>query len=193
MTQEFFTDVMMRPGFKPTKESGKFRSLLYASLQNHLLSWHRKGQAKKRGGDYYINSLDEQSGDHPQDLPSIEPVMRDVLDRLVAEQVWELARERLRTKYDAAGKKTTFVHLINNLGSVGGPSNAEIANVLEMTEDSVKQEKTKMRRQLKECFYQEVALEFPNPLGQKQEIEQEVLYLRGLLYSPFFEIRSLDC
>src|SRR5437879_4804640 len=142
LTQGFFALVLERRDFGAVRrEKGRLRSYLLVSLKNFIGKAHRRSLAVKRGEGRSLVPRDELLARERGDLEPASALSADkVYERRWALTLLEQVLARLEEEYRVAGKELLFESLNELLaGESGGPSQADIAKKLGMTEHAVKQ------------------------------------------------------
>jgi RNA polymerase sigma-70 factor (ECF subfamily) len=172
LTQEFFARLLRRNTLQSvTRDKGRFRSFLLASLNRFLTDEWRKASAQKRGGGGVV-SLDAADA---ETRFSHEPVDRFTPEKLF-EQNWALALlnqvyERLREEFGKAGKELQFEALKFCLtGDRSKVPYAELASRLNTSENAVKISVHRMRQRYRELLREEVA----HTVVEPGEVEDEL-------------------
>ena len=110
LTQGFFAYLLKQSLLrKADPERGRFRNFLLGVLKNFVSNQQELKDARKRGAQYKIVSIDEQTA---EGLYAHEPATDGTPDKIF-EQRWALkvleqAMERLREEYSRAGMKAIF-------------------------------------------------------------------------------------
>lgn len=164
-------------------ERGRFRSLLFKSLQNFLIKEHDKQRRKKRGGDVSFISWDDWMAEAPSrlclPLRTIETWPAEKLfDYRWAATVAEQALRRLGEECEAAGRRRVFdamsAYLTAERGDVSYP---QIAAQLGIATETVKQLLHRLRLRLRELLRDEVSA----TVQDAAELEDELRYLCAVL------------
>jgi RNA polymerase sigma-70 factor (ECF subfamily) len=173
LTQEFFARMLEKQSLEHvSREKGRFRAFLLASLKNFLANYRRDERALKRRPAGGIMSLDFAAAEERYRL---EP-----LDRLTPEKLyerrWALALleqtlARLQAEYEVSGKAIVFERLKPYL-SAGREANsyAEAAADLDMSEGAVKVAVHRLRRRYRELLRREVAQTVADPDDLEEEL-----------------------
>jgi RNA polymerase sigma-70 factor (ECF subfamily) len=180
LTQEFFLRLIERDYLQRLRHrQGKFRSFLLTFLKHFLQEEREKANAQKRGGGKLIASLD-QLAEHGSYLA--EPVDHltpdQVFERRWAQNVFQVALNRLRDEYVASGRGA-FFELLKDFQprTPGAPSYIEIGERFGMTEAAVKSAVQRMRTRHREILREEIAHTVASP----EEINEEIRHLREVL------------
>ena len=113
LTQAFFAHLLEKEALKKvSRQKGKFRSFLLASVANFLTNEWDKRQTLKRGGQNQIISLDEMAA---EELYSHEPdaslTPENLFERRWAFTLMDQVLARLKEEYLAANKAKLFAKL----------------------------------------------------------------------------------
>jgi len=177
LTQSFFLHLLEHRGLaQVAPHKGRFRSFLLASLQNFLMTTHRRERTIKRGGLCTFISLDAEAVESRYQLEPADD------SGLTAEQLfdarWALtllneAMSRLQAQYAARGKGKTFETLKGFLpsGSSKGPGcYQEAATALGVSEAAVTTLIHRLRQQYSIALRREVARTVLEPAAINEEI-----------------------
>jgi RNA polymerase sigma-70 factor (ECF subfamily) len=177
LTQAFFAHLLERGTLKRvTREKGRFRSFLLASLKYFLADQWDKGRALKRGGGRALVSLDAEGTE--------ERYQRECADELTAERLYERrwamsvldrAFARLREEFAAAGKLALHDELrqLQDDTASGGPSYADVAARLQMPAGTLKSHVHRFRQRYRELLCEEVS----HTVAAATDIAEEVRHL----------------
>ncbi len=159
--QSFFADLLARDNLKSADPlRGRFRTFLLTACRNHVANRGRAESTKRRGGEFRRVSLASSDGELRYDL---EPVDQWTPERLF-ERRWALAvidaaMGRLREEYAAKGRLERFDALQPLIAPAGDPPpQAEIADQLGCSLNSVKVAAHRLRQQFGAALREEVAL-----------------------------------
>ena len=176
LTQGFFehlleTDLIM----KASREKGRFRSFLLASLTNFLEDERRRGIAQKRGRDFSMVSIDEiEAEEKYEHLPSREADAAMVFDRTWAATVIEQVHQSLRREYIDKERLDVYEAVKGSLtGDLSPDSYAEVAARLGMTKQTLEVNLSRFRRSFGEWVRTIIAQTVADPA----EIDDEIRYL----------------
>jgi DNA-directed RNA polymerase specialized sigma24 family protein len=176
--QGFFWQLLQRGAFRErTREKGRFRSFLLASLNYYLSDLRDHATAEKRGGNQQALALD---GLEAEDRYRYEPV-----EKLTAEKIFE--RRWALTLIDAVLTRLESECLESGRGEQfrefrpfifeEQPDAAQIASRLDMTAGATRVALHRLRQRCRELFREEVAHTLNDPI----EIDEELRYLRATL------------
>lgn len=160
LTQGFFAQLLARDDWGTlSREHGRFRSFLLASLKHFVCNEWDRQRAIKRGGGQRTLSLDFAAADSRCVLePAAGRTPEEEFDRQWALALLDRVRQRLGEQYAAAGKQRQFEALEGLLTGEGvEASYRELAQQLEMTEGAVKVAVHRLRRRFGELLRQEIA------------------------------------
>ena len=172
LTQEFFARLLERNTLGAiTREKGKFRSFLLATLNHFLVDEWKKARARKRGGGQVV-SLDARAA---ETRFGREPVDALTPERLF-EQNWALALLdtvylQLQQEYERDGKGALFQKLKSCLtGDRGSAPYAELAARLNVAENTVKTSVHRLRQRYRALLRAEVR----HTVASASEVEEEL-------------------
>lgn len=175
LTQGFFEKLIAREFLaKASKEKGKLRSFLLASMNHYLADEFSRSQRKKRGGGRRLISLDQS---HADERYKLEP-----LDQLTPENhfekqwiltVLETVLNQLRESYVAHSKGDLFdklkMQLTANQNSVPF---SRLAGELEMSEAATRMAASRLRQRYRTLLRQEIASTISPPEAVDEELAQ---------------------
>jgi len=182
LTQGFFAQLLDRQSMQGvTKDKGRFRSFLLASI-NYFIADQRDGAAaQKRGGGRQVLSFDAQAAEtryrmEPVDSRTPETIFEQRWAMTLLDQV--LAK--LGQEFSDTGKRELFERLKTFLveGSVD-KTYAEVAREVGMTEEAVKKAVQRMRRRYHQLFREEIA----QTVANSAEVDEELRHLCAVLNS----------
>jgi RNA polymerase sigma factor (sigma-70 family) len=180
LTQGFFAMLLERRDFDQVRrEKGRLRSYLLASLKNFLAKAHRREMTIKRGEGRPLVSL--------EGLLLRERADRELADTLSADRIYERrwaltlleqVLARLGEEYRAAGNSMLFEQLKQMLtDEPKRPSQAMIAQELNMNENAVKQAFHRLRQRYRLLLREEIAQTVALP----GDVEEELRYFISVL------------
>jgi DNA-directed RNA polymerase specialized sigma24 family protein len=180
LTQDFFAGLFERDALSGlSKERGRFRSFLLASLMNLLRNDWDKRSALKRGGGRKIISFDEIV---PEERYRSEPVEGMTPGRLF-ERRWALlvierVLKRLEVEHESEGKRD-FFQIVRPFLTVeaDAAARAQSAVQLNLSEGAFKVALHRFRRRFGELMRREVAHTVDSP----EEVEAEIRHLLDVL------------
>jgi len=182
LTQEFFARLLERnPLGAITREKGKFRSFLLTALNHFLVDEWKKARAQKRGGGQII-SLDVHEGETRFSRQPVENVTPETLyERNWALALLDTVYAQLQQEYEAGGKGALFNELKSCLtGERNSMPYAELAERLNMAENTVKTNVHRMRQRYRQLLRAEVA----HTVASEAEVEEELRCLFQALARP---------
>ncbi len=180
LVQGFFAQLLGHNHLgKVDRQKGKFRSFLLASLEHYLSDQRDHANALKRGGGQKIVSLDEQVAEERYRLEPADPLSPDTLfERRWALTVLEEARVRLRAEFIEAGKRDLHDQLrAVESADPFGPSQAEAAQRLAMTEAAFKSANFRFRQRFRELIREEIG----RTVATSSEIDDEIRHLISIV------------
>ena len=175
LTQGFFCALLERNFLDGiTKEGGRFRSFLLTALKRFLANEWDRANARKRGGDYIMLSLD---GANAEERYLLEPVDRSTPESLYQRR-WALTLlenvlERLKTEFTRTNNPEMFASLKPAIIGDRGRSYQEIASELKTSEAAVKVAVHRLRNRFRTLMREEIAQTVDTP----EEVESELQFL----------------
>jgi DNA-directed RNA polymerase specialized sigma24 family protein len=176
--QGFFWQLLKRGAFRErTREKGRFRSFLLASLNYYLSDLRDHATAEKRGGNQQALALDSLEA---EDRYRYEPV-----EKLTAEKIFErrwaltlidAVLTRLESECHESGRSDQFREFRPFIFEEQ-PDASQLASRLDMTAGATRVALHRLRHRCRELFREEVAQTLNNPI----EIDEELRYLRATL------------
>lgn len=182
LTQAFFVQILeKRPFTHANPARGRFRSFLLTSLKNFAVNEYEWKHAGKRGGILPTLSLEVETAEGRfQREPATVETPETMFDRKWAMTLLERALSRLREE-GLPGKPEHFDHLKGYLtGDDSGPTYAETATVLGMSEGAVKVAVHRLRRRFRDVVRNEIAHTVSSP----EQIDEEIRHLWSAVKRP---------
>jgi len=180
LVQGYFTFLLDRHGLKNLDPSaGRFRAFVIVSVRNFLNNERERLQAKKRGGDHVVESLDTLVAEERLAKEPFSPADAEIaFERRWAETVVRRARERMRQEFEQAEQSERY-ELLGGLLTGEGRTlpYSEIAARLGMAEAGVKSLVHRMRKRFGVLLRGEVL----QTIDRAEEIEDEIRYLLRVL------------
>jgi RNA polymerase sigma factor (sigma-70 family) len=176
LTQEFFARLLRLNSLRDvSREKGKFRTFLLASLNHFLHDQRDKARAAKRGGGQRALSLDDENAEQRYAAELAVDLAPDKLyDRGWALTVLNNALSRLQAEFTAAGKAAQFNEFKVFLSSEAATGAYEaMAPRLGMTPHAVSMAVRRLRQRYAESVRAEVADTVAGPA----DVEAELNYL----------------
>jgi RNA polymerase sigma factor (sigma-70 family) len=173
LTQGFFERLLARDFLdKVSREKGKFRSFLLASMNNYLNDEYARRQRLKRGGGQRVISLDQSSAEERYQL---EPQDHLTPEHLFEKQwiltMLETVLQQLRDDYVGQGKGDLFDKLkVLLTAGKGVVPFSQLAEELAMTEPATRMAASRLRRRYSDLLRQEIA----NTVSRPEEIDEEL-------------------
>lgn len=174
-TQEFFTILMEKQGFhsiNPNK--GKFRSYLLGALKHYLADARDRANAKKRGGEFKIVSLDLMHCENQLSLESkngLSPEQQ--YHRSWALALLQRAINRIKSESNRSDKPHVFDHIIQYLIPFRDKDQVpyrEAAADLGMSEAALKAAIYRLRKRYRELLMDEII----NTVADENMVEEEI-------------------
>jgi RNA polymerase sigma factor (sigma-70 family) len=172
-TQGFFAGILERKGLqRADPKYGKFRSFFLACLKNFLADEWDRAQARKRGGDKKVLSLDFDAAASRYDREPAHGLSPEKLfERSWALTVLTRAMDRLRTEFTALDKQQLFDRLKVYLSAEKEAiSYRDVAAELDMTEGAVKVAVHRLRRRYRELVRDEIA----QTVATEAQVDEEI-------------------
>lgn len=183
LTQEFFRRLIeSRFIGRASRERGRFRSFLLASVKNFLSNQRDHDRAARRGGGYAFLPLDPQSGETRYSREPIDDRTPDkAFEKRWALAVLERTLERLREQAVRRENPDRFARLSRFLtGDSPDASYRQAAGELGSTESAVKAAVHRMRKRLGQLLRDEVGRTVDDP----GRIDEEIRYLFAAIDGP---------
>jgi RNA polymerase sigma-70 factor (ECF subfamily) len=180
LTQGFFVLLLQRRNFDDVrKEKGRLRSYLLTSLKHFLVSEHRRAVTVKRGKGQQPVPLEELSGAERSDVePADHLTAEHVYERRWALTLMEQVLRRLKNEYDTAGNTELFDSLKQLLADEEeGPSRAEIALQLGLTDNALRQAFHRFRHRYQLLLREEIS----HTVAVASDVEDELRHLITVL------------
>jgi RNA polymerase sigma factor (sigma-70 family) len=180
LTQAFFARLLERRDLETVRqERGRLRSYLLASLKNFLSKARDRELAIKRGEGRPLVSLEDLLARERADQEPAHKLSADrIYERRWALTLLEQVLARLGAEYEAAGKLPLFDRLKELLaGESGQPSQAKIAEELQMTENAVKQAFHRLRYRYRQLLHEEIA----HTVAVPDDVEDELRHFMAVL------------
>ena len=180
LTQAFFARLLERRDLETvSREKGRLRSYLLASLKNFLSKARDREMTIKRGEGRPLISLDDLLARERADQEPTHKLSADrIYERRWALTLLEQVLVRLGAEYEAAGKLPLFDRLKQLLaGEFSQPSQAKIAAEMRMTENAVKQAFHRLRHRYRQLLHEEIA----HTVAVPADVEDELRHFIALL------------
>jgi RNA polymerase sigma factor (sigma-70 family) len=180
LTQSFFALLLQRRNFDDVrKEKGRLRSYLLTSLKHFLISEHRRAVTVKRGkGERPVPLVELTAAQHSDMEPADHLTAERIYERRWALTLMEQVLRRLKEEYDTAGNAELFDSLKQLLADdMEGPSRAEIALRLGMTENAVRQALHRLRHRYQLLLREEIS----HTVAIASDVEDELRHLIAVL------------
>jgi RNA polymerase sigma factor (sigma-70 family) len=180
LTQAFFARLLERKDLETVRqERGRLRSYLLASLKNFLSKARHRELTIKRGEGRPLVSLEDLLARERADQEPAHKLSADrIYERRWALTLLEQVLVRLGAEYEAAGKLPLFDRLKELLaGECGQPSQAKIADELQMTENAVKQAFHRLRHRYRQLLHEEIA----HTVAAPDDVEDELRHFMAVL------------
>lgn len=181
VTQGFFIHFLQHDvaGRIERRTGVKFRSVLLRCFKNYLGDQRDRERAAKRGGGQEKISLDESAAGTAA-LPQLADgqTAECIYERKWASALLCRVLDRLESDYRARDRTAVFERLhALLLEKRGAAPYQELGRVLDMSEDAVKKEVSRMRQRYRELFREEIA----HTVSRPEDIEDETRHLFAVL------------
>ena len=180
LTQAFFTSLLERRDFEQlTRERGRFRAFLLASLKHFLANDFARRRTLKRGSGVAPVSLsldhaEERYAREPADVTTPEMLYERRWALTVIERVFSTLRQEWRRRQ----REHEFDALRSSLLGTAPPGGyAAMAATLAMSEGAVKTAIHRLRHQ----FRMQLRRDVGETVSEPREIEDEIRYLIRVL------------
>lgn len=180
LTQGFFARLLEKDWLADVdQQKGRFRNFLMASIKHFLSNERAKAQAKKRGGDCRIVSMDIETAETRLRLEPVDTITPDQLfERQWALTLLEEVLVTLRQEYARRDKGPVFEAIKGCLtGSRDQQPYAEIAQQLNSTEGHARVLVHRLRQRYRQLLREAVA----GTVASESEIDAEMEHLRRIL------------
>ena len=182
ITQGFFASLFERGSLNAVrKEKGRFRSYLLGALKYFLTDRRRRATAIKRGKGLHLIPLEELRTEEAVGMEPSDPMTPEMIyERQWASMVLERVLSRLKDQYRVAGNAALFDSLKQLLpDEPGGPSQAEIAAQLGMTENALRQAFHRFRQRYQVFLREEIAHTVATPGDIEDELRHLIAVVRA--------------
>lgn len=174
--QSFFADLLERQSIdRVTRQKGKFRSFLLASLDHFLANARDRALARKRGGGQTVVSLDaHEAEERYQFEPRDDATPDKVFERAWAYTLLDQVLAQLAVEFAERGRRNVFERLEPFLiRGAGEETYSEVARDLGQSEEAVKKAVQRMRHRYRELFRELVSQTVCN----ESDLEDELRHL----------------
>jgi RNA polymerase sigma-70 factor (ECF subfamily) len=179
LTQAFFAQLLARGSLaQVSRNKGRFRSFLLASMNHFLADQWDHAHRQKRGGGAAIIALDALEAEERYRL---EPIQRldaaQIFDRRWAMTILERALLRLETEF--ADRPAVFRTLQGFLmGENDQQTSRDAARELGMTDEAVRATTSRMRKRCRQLVREEIASTVASPSDVDEEYRTLLAALR---------------
>jgi RNA polymerase sigma-70 factor (ECF subfamily) len=180
LAQDFFAWLLESDHLRVADpERGKFRSFLLVRLKHFLLNERKKTRAQKRGGGRLNLSLEADLAEGDNCEPSTSELTPDqAFDLRWALTVLDRSVARLRQEYVDANRGELFEALKGSpLSGKVGPSYAETAASLGLTESAIKSAVYRLRQRHRQLLREEILETVATPA----DVDEELRYLISVI------------
>jgi RNA polymerase sigma-70 factor (ECF subfamily) len=181
VTQGFFERLLeLKSLTGVTREKGKFRAFLLASMNHYLATEYERTTAQKRDMNQTI-SLDAEAAEHRfLHEPVDERTPESIYDRQWAITLLETVVQRLCREYESTGRGALFMELRFTIALEGKEAPyPEIAARLQMSEEALRVAVHRLRKRYRQMLREEIA----HTVADESEITSELEYLRRVVSS----------
>ena len=181
LTQGFFAHLLGRDFLAGiSREKGRFRAFLLASMNHFMADEWDRAQARKRSAQNTI-SLDAETAEHRyQTAMAQQETPERVFERQWAMTLLESAGQRLAREYESTGRGALFAGLeFAILGERSAVPYAELATRLAMSQEAVRVAVHRLRQRYRQVLREEIA----HTVTGEEDIVEELNYLRQVLAS----------
>jgi RNA polymerase sigma factor (sigma-70 family) len=181
LTQGFFARLLERRDLDVVqREKGRLRSYLLASVKHFIANAHRRATTIKRGEGRPLVPLHELLARERTELEPADTFSADrIYERRWAVTLLERVLGRLGEEYRLAGNGALFEQFEQVLTEQRGrPSQAKIAEQLNMTENAVTQAFHRFRQRYRELLHEQIAQTVARPGDIQDELRHLIAVLR---------------
>lgn len=178
ITQSFILSILERNAFsRADPQRGRFRSFLLGSLNKFMVDQYRRANAKKRGGDVNVFSIDTDSAERRyRSDPTEDMTPEKLYHKQWALTLLDRAQVRLSQSYQDAGQSGLFENLLPHLRREQDRlPYRDIAENLNMQEGAVKVAAHRLKKRYREALREEILQTLDGP----EELDDEL----NLLFS----------
>ena len=171
--QSFILSLLNRNDFATADpERGKFRTFLLSALTHFLANEHDRMNAKKRGGDRMIQSIDWGNAEARYVTePSSEETPEKIFHRQWGMSVLQNALQQLRSQYEHDEKLEWYEALSRFLiGNHPKVSHESLAQNLDTTVSAIKSAIHRMRTRFRQVIRNQIAA----TVSSEEQIEEEI-------------------
>jgi len=181
LTQGFFERLLKLNSLAGlSRERGKFRAFLLASMNHYLADEWSRASAQKRSLRRTI-SLDAEQAEGRYAAEAVDKMSPERLfERAWALTVLEAVVQRLRLEYEASGRGAIFMELRFAItGEKNAAPYADLAARLGISEESVRVGVHRLRQRYRSLLREEIA----RTVGENEDVQVEMQHLRSVLAS----------
>lgn len=179
LTQEFFRQLLEKRWLDDVdREKGKLRTFLMVALKGFMSKERRRAQAQRRGGGHAHAEYDTEFAESKFAADKNTPGPDEAYDRQWALTLLDLAMERLRLEFVAAGRSDHFQVLKGCLTAERGAIDyAAVAAKIGMNESAARVAVHRLRKRFREVYREEIA----QTLCEGANPEEEMRHLAAAL------------
>ncbi|MFC4993950.1 RNA polymerase sigma factor [Rubritalea tangerina] len=160
--------------FKPSGESGKFRSFLLVSLKNYVLNQHEHATRLKRGGQFDFVSY--EAIDPNWLMGSDGETCDGFYDKAWAKNVLNNTLDQLEKEFAVGGKAELLAYFRSQF-SGGAESQQALAEKLGVKRSTLTMQLHRMKKRFRDILTAQIE----QTLGEEESVEEEVRYLMKVL------------
>jgi len=179
LTQGFFAQLLRLNSLAGlSRERGKFRAFLLASMNHYLADEWQRASAQKRSAQRTI-SLDAEAAEHRYRNEPVDHLTPErVFERQWALTLLETVVQRLRAEYEASGRGPLFMELRFAItGEKNDSPYAESAKKLGMSDEAIRVAVHRLRQRYRQILRAEIA----QTVADESELADELRDLRRVL------------
>lgn len=178
LTQGFFVRLFRLDSLSQvSRERGKFRAFLLASLK-HFLSDERDFSGAQKRNEKLTLSLDTAAAeDRYRAVPDNALTPDQVFERRWAMTLLETVMERLRREYEATGRGELFSALRFAIAGEKGANSAELAKQLGLSDEAIRVAIHRLRQRYRKALREELA----HTVSSEAEVLDELRELQRIL------------
>jgi RNA polymerase sigma-70 factor (ECF subfamily) len=174
LTQGFFARLLELGSLaEVSREKGKFRSFLLASLNHYLSDAWDRARAQKRGHGRVISLDARQAEERLSREPADALTPEKLFERKWAMAVLEVVVRRLQHEYESAGKERLFLALRFSITSEAEEPYAKLSAELGMSEPALRVAAHRLRQRYRHLLRDEIA----QTVTTEAEVDGEIQHL----------------
>ena len=172
VTQEFFRQLLEKQWLDDVdREKGKLRTFLMVALKGFMSKERRRAQAQRRGGGHAHAEYNTEFAESKLAADKNTPGPDEAYDRQWALTLLDLAIERLRGEFMAAGRSDHFEILKGCLTADRGAIDyAGLATKTGMNEGAARVAVHRLRKRFREVYREEIAQTLAGGVNPEEEM-----------------------